>query len=302
MNEKKETFFRVNPEQYDSLRLEAQAVSPEEQSKFDEVTRMVCEAFVKTFGGFLTQEQRDYFFNTSVLTVEDGYLKRMEQHWEATDTKINPMEILNGVYYKSYKNQLVAKGAKNKGGSGESVSAEESCGQQFWSGRIPAAVPFKKDGKIISVDSKYLVPVREFEQMVDTLTDDEAFASIYNFVATNNWAQIALHEKIHTVLDPNLPLPISECAADGYQKIIFANSHWQGVPTYFGRSAEIYWRELLKEFNGDLSLLAFGNLEEPKKSEIFGQLASRFTPKQIAKIFPDTTWKTKKMKSKSKKK
>jgi hypothetical protein len=289
----------IGDEQKDSLRLEVQAVSPEQKRRCEEVERAVADAFIFLFGKYLREDQIAQLRKPDVIIPEPGSIGRLSDLWRSKGKEnCSPGELsdlnLNGKVYVEYRSTLPAD---PKGQDG-------SVGRMITPGDIPLA-PLPGEGEI---DIKWLCSESDFKKSSKMILGDDYSTEYENadsFWATNEWAVSALHEKLHSVMDPNLPYPIEECAVRYYVYKVFNKMKWYGsreweqatkdtsYSVYADLRPAYQWMNVVDNLGADTHRLVFDSIQDDdKRKKLLDKAKKNFTEEDISRAFPDTVWET----------
>lgn len=272
--------YRLSREQVDALRMEVQDISPEMQETYFELEKKVCKAFVEIYRESLSSEQIDYMLTSSVVVSKPEAVEAFGQ-WDNGCSQDFETAEMDGKVYVNYE-----IGQRTNEGPPEEAD-QADIGFQLWNGRV-AVVPPLNGLEKEKINPKWLMSDKFFEELSSTRFDDLA-----THYATNIWAAMALHEKIHGIQDHDLPLPILETSAIGYEQVVFAQNDWQvrNVPEW--NNATLVWEALGQHYGDDLPLFVFGNLkDEARKKEILKDIKKELSPEQNPHLFDGIEWKT----------
>ncbi len=254
-------------------------LSPEYKQKYNDLELYVGNVFVDLYGEYLTEEQKKYLTSVQIIFTDYEHASTFAETWdEGIESIDKDRSTIDGKIYTSYSvgHEVTDQTHNGETDVGSSV-------RQYWAGRI-AIYPLSPD-EIYDVDPKFLMTQEKFDTTIDSLEIDEAYAQIGPYVYTNSIAGAALHEKVHGIQDPFLPLPILEAAAHYYQREVGKIKRWEfKIGSNMEQFANL-WEECLKEIGPDLHAFIFQNITDSKREkQIIEQLKKKFTAKKIEEL------------------
>ena len=303
--------YNMDVEQLDALRLEFSILSPEQNKAFAELEGQVARLFLEDYGAFLLEQQKEHMLaETVVLTDQEG----METFYETVgnnevDQDTPEESVLNKNYYAGYRIKKAPDDRKIY-----SVG-----GMQFWAGRV-SVLPLNyqlKDFSELSVDSlidsedrkEVLAKINDIEN--DTYEKLSPLAGIAKFqervrilrglenelkkmdavrYPTRQLGSLSLHEKIHGIQLPTVPLPILEVAAYYYEEHVFSSREMVHRSEGSDNGFSQMWEEVIEEVGEDAHRYVFGTLPEDRIDEVKKKVFAFFTEEKMAEKMPNVVW------------
>lgn len=265
-------FYLEERETFDELEAQISVIPPSFKEGYKNVELAVSKVFLEKYGQFLTPKQIVYFSNQQIIYTSPEAASNFSR-WDSGTSNINKESVIDGRIYFSYTI------GEDKDQQSDQESTVEP--RHFWAGRI-AIYPLAKD-EIYPIDPKWLISEQEhFEKARDT---GNGFATIGPYVYTYSIGQVCIHEKVHGISDPNLPLPVHEAAAHYYQDKMAETLHLQNINRSNMRFFSELYGKCLEEIGDDLHLFIFGNItDEEKRKQILNYLKNRFSSQSIEEM------------------
>lgn len=231
-------------------------------------TDEVSGAFLDAYGAHLSAEQAEVMRQARILYVDQETSEVLTTQWDQGTRTLTENSVLNNRHYVAYQ---VAEALLDGNASPHSVGGQWPW--QFWAGRF-ATYPLV-NRKHFPLDPSWLMSQDDYH-----LQGERGFyeteSSLGSFVYTNARGADMLHEKVHMIQDPELPLPVLEAAAYFYQKDIYAREGWFTVIWHnMDRLADRYG-ECVTGLGDDVHKLLFGNLDASRKQEVLAAVNSYF--------------------------
>lgn len=259
-------FYLRDTATMDELEMQVGVLSPKLREDYGQVEDVVSQHFLALYGKYLNDEQNDYFKNRQILYTSHELADRFGQEWETGVESVDPdvSEIEGNVYLRYSLGGPVDEEASSRTTQGSTV-------RQYWAGRF-ALYPLGED-ESFRVNKKWLMTQADFDAWGDSKkkTPDgsrEVWASLGPFVYTAAVGDIAVHEKVHGIQDPELPLPVLEGAAHYYQLQVAQDSGWESdIQSNMDQFARLY-QEFVEDVGDDAHLLVFGNIDDQAKKDL----------------------------------
>jgi hypothetical protein len=291
---------QISAEDFALLEKKVETLDPNILEKYKEIDKLLTEYIIDYCKEFITHDQQSFLQRTRSLVPNDpAIIEELFQHRDNNITSITGKSILNGKYYLGYSQEVGGK---------QSFDNPDFFARHFWNGRI-AVVP--------EIDVTYFTTQQIFPDK-DLLISSEEFSRRYfdiekrthvykgkildlgedmhlgiEQIATHNFAGTSVHERLHSIQDYDLPLPIAEAAIHYYESEILKLNNIP-VPRHIVgmvKSAE-YWGKLRDKYGQELDKFIFGNSQQ--KNEMLLKLSEDFTEEKMVEYFPKIAWETQK--------
>jgi hypothetical protein len=255
--------YTLNEEGLLALEEQVGAIPPSLRESYKVLEKYVSEKFIEIYGQYMTPEQREVFLSSRMIFVDREDLGPLLEYFEKANHVDREISPIDGVFYKGYSIGVPI------GESGENTEGDATV---LYSGRVTIHV----------VDEEFSVPVDiKFLMSEDTLSTKEALDAVYPRVNTTTQGSTFIHEKVHIMQDPRLPLPIREAAAYFYAREVFRVNNWRYSKVgNTDKLADLY-EECISEIGEDLHRFMLGSMDDP---EILEQLKAKFTNERIKEV------------------
>jgi len=258
------------------LALEEQvgAIPPSLRESYKVLEKYVSEKFIEIYGQYMTPEKREIFLSSRMIFVDKADVEPLREYFEKANHMDSEISPIDGVFYKGYH-----IGSP----TGEGVVNTEGGATVLYSGRVTIHVV--DEAFSVPVDMKFLMSEEEFYGYQDTLSTKEGFDAIYPRVNTITQGSTFIHEKVHIMQDPRLPLPIREAAAYFYAREVFRVNNWEYSKVgNTDKLADLYG-ECISEIGEDLHRFMLGSMDDTGRfNEILEQLKAKFTNERIKQV------------------
>lgn len=273
--------YYATREQIDALRLEIETVGPEKRKELEDLQRKASEEFINIFGDALSPEQIAYLRSDNVIICDPSFLSDLHEHFSRGIHQTSEATLIEGRQYISYRIHRPDH-VLSASGSGEDFLGDWAI--QLWAGRIPVApLPVGFEHEPMGAD--LLIGLREFDEVYCAEDHEKFRKNLSAFAASRSWAGAVLHEKIHGIQRYDLPFPLLEIIAHYYSNETFVCSGLTNLGQYAFDAAHKWWNGLSEEFGTELHAFVFGNLSEPRASEIRLMLKDRLTHSVLKGLF-----------------
>lgn len=267
---------KLDGEQIEALRLSVSPLNRQEQKEHDDLELEVSNKFLDMYGTTLSEEQRLYMQTACLITVgenDNGVLSE----WNLPHTVDNDDYQLNGVFYTGMRPKV------------QQVTSFAG-GQSMASNKLTLyTMKDSHRGVSVSVDAlDYNSRIKATQTVItlDTLSSSNTVFSQY--VASDEFAKVAVHEKNHGIQDSGLPIPLLEAQAYWIQDKILEH--------YPGRIKEIIksnkfassYQVLYDKFGERLNLLLWGRIEDvQERKQLLDLVKAEMTPQFVDDMLPE---------------
>ena len=115
------------------------------------------------------------------------------------------------------------------------------------------------------------------------------------YISSCDFALLVIHEKVHTLQDLDLPLPLREAQSYYIQRKIMKmyGADHRAIDHDFDNLANFY-QELILEFGQDIHLLLWGNIKDKKQAQqLLDRIKTKMTVSKLNSLLPEHyEWKT----------
>jgi|GEM_PF-4504087 len=266
--------FYADPDLLEHLQSEYGVLPPKRQHGYNELETAVSSAFVGQYGAYLTEQQRNYFASSHMLFLGEQDAAEFNEHWRQNVHVTDPsVSAIDGVIYTDY-HENDGRHQLTEADESESSSARVL---QHWAGRI-ATYPLAEDEQTIAVSPAYLMTSKALLEKEDEDIDLQAFTY------SNSIGAVMVHEKVHGIQDPMLPLPILEAGAAYYERTVFTQQNWRPRRNFNMKLLADLYADCVDDYGSDIHRLIFGNLTGEPQARALAYLKSRFTVAEIERL------------------
>lgn len=258
-------------------------LSPEMAEQYGEVEDFVSKQFLRRIGDFLRPEQREYFLQRRIVVTSH---ELADLYGQESGNEVANLEdaAIEGLVYTGYTiGGPYEEDATTQQGDGSTV-------RYFGEGQF-ALYPLAED-ELYAIHPRWLINdrVQDKWESLTALSEgqEEACKQTWNslgpIVYSSAFAHVAVHEKVHGIQDHDLPLPLLEASAHYYHRQVARENDWNAEIISNMRYLADLFGEFLEEQGNDVHRLIFGNLSEPRRSELLRHMKEKFNNQTIQRL------------------
>lgn len=275
----------------EELEVQAGVLNPHQKEAFDQLERKVSTSFMGRYGKFLNRRQRQYLAGSQVLFTSPELATGFKE-WDKQIDLFDPdISCIDGIFYVGYE---IGLGNPNQDQTQNQTPKEnppDYTAQQYWAGRI-VVFPLPDDIPLDGINIKWLISQKAFDQWGDAQDISVQWNALGPHLYTNIVGGDILHEKVHGMQDPRLPLPILEAAAYFYERELFQEQDWYTgltsnsdlINSNMRLFANLY-QDCLAEIGEDLHRYIFGTLDDPLRwAQVHEYMTHAFSSEKIKEM------------------
>ncbi len=265
----------------EDLRLQADVLTPTQRRKFDEIEREVSTAFLNTYGKYLDgyPMKQSYMGGLQTLYVSPDIAHHFCEFNSGINTLRPGVSDIGGLYYVAYSI------GDNTDGSVDADRNNLFNPRQLWAGRVPL-IPVTDNIPLGKIDKRWLMSEAAYNAMPTHHSFQRRFEDLEAWTYSRTIGEAILHEKIHDIQDPYLPLPILEAAAYHYVIDIFKRQNLEpSIGSNNTTQLAAHFGECVEQRGEDVHNYIFGTLQDRQTwADVHRFMKSKFSVDEIQRL------------------
>lgn len=283
-------------------------IPPQARRKYTEIENMMGTHLLERFPTLFTPQQQGYLTSPIMLILNEDSLHELDTAWRKSRGHQHMPMALGGKYYLKY--EPISRTRTVDEITGETTTRVERSGTHigatFTEGSIPTYIIDPKENAI-TLDERYFylpphIPkggsTQDWQNYYDSLIAyNEATTGLASNIdqetLSRRFAETVVHEKIHGLQNPRIPIPIVETQARYFAKSImdiFTNASVKRQELGFDRAINLY-ANLVREYGDDVHRVIFGTAPPAVVDSLQPIIFQAFAD-NMDSLFPNIEWTT----------